>query len=106
MPVWVNSVISGLTLAVVTALAGYCKQSFAAQRREFEALKESQRNQLKASIVRSYDEARRQGFITAAELDTMHRRAESYWQLGGNSYIHAIMSHADTMEVRGELPRG
>ncbi len=106
MPAWVNSIISGLTLAVVTALAGYVHKGFAAQRREFEALKESQRNQLKASIVRSYDEARAQGFVTAAELDTMHRRAESYWQLGGNSYIKAIMSHADTMDVRGELPNG
>ena len=104
MPAWVNSIISGLTLAVVSALAGYCKRSFAAQRKEFDALKESQRNQLKASIVRSYDEARERGYVTAAELDTMHRRAESYWALGGNSYIHAVMQHADTMEVRGELP--
>ncbi len=106
MPAWVNSIISGLTLAVVSGLASYCKRSFAAQRKEFDALKESQRNQLKASIVRSYDEARERGYVTAAELDTMHRSAESYWALGGNSYIHAIMSHADTMEVRGELPRG
>ena len=106
MPAWMNSVISGLTLAVVTGLAAYVHKGFQRQHSEFDALKESQRNQLKASIVRSYDEARKQGYVTAAELDTMHRRAESYWQLGGNSYIHAIMSHADTMEVRGELPRG
>ena len=104
MPVWVNSIISGLTLAVVTALAGYCKQSFAAQRREFAALKESQRNQLKASIVRTYDEARERGYITACELDTLNRRAESYWQLGGNSYVKAIMAHANSMDVRGTLP--
>ncbi len=104
MPVWVNSIISGLTLAAITALAGYVHKGFERQRLEFDALKESQRNQLKASIVRSYDEARRQGFVTAAELDTMHRRAESYWQLGGNSYIETIMRHADSMEVRGELP--
>lgn len=106
MPAWMNSVISGLTLAVVTGLAAYVRKGFSQQRSEFDALKESQRNQLKASIVRTYDEARKQGYITAAELDTMHRRAESYWQLGGNSYIHAIMSHADTMDVRGELPNG
>lgn len=106
MPAWMNSVISGLTLAVVTGLAAYVRKGFTQQRSEFDALKESQRNQLKASIVRTYDEARKQGFITAAELDTMHRRAESYWQLGGNSYIHAIMQHADTMDVRGELPNG
>ena len=106
MPAWMNSVISGLTLAVVTGLAAYVHKGFQRQHAEFDALKESQRNQLKASIVRSYDEARRQGYVTAAELDTMHRRAESYWQLGGNSYIHAIMAHADTMDVRGELPRG
>ena len=106
MPAWMNSVISGLTLAVVTGLAAYVHKGFQRQHAEFDALKESQRNQLKASIVRSYDEARKQGYVTAAELDTMHRRAESYWQLGGNSYIHAIMQHADTMEVRGELPRG
>lgn len=106
MPPWINSVISGLTLAVVSALAAYVRKGFAQQRQEFDALKESQRNQLKASIVRSYDEARRQGYISAAELDTMHRRAESYWQLGGNSYIHTIMAHADSMDVRGELPNG
>ncbi len=104
MPAWVNSVISGATLAVLMAFAGYCKRAFSDQRSEFEALKESQRNQIKASIVRTYDEARKQGWISAAELDTMNRRAESYWQLGGNSYIKAVMAHANAMEVRGTLP--
>lgn len=104
MPAWVNSVISGATLAVLMAFAGYCKRAFSDQHREFEALKESQRNQIKASIVRTYDEARKQGWISAAELDTMNRRAESYWQLGGNSYIKAVMAHANAMEVRGTLP--
>lgn len=104
MPVWLNSVLSGATLAVLTALAAYMSRGFKAFRSEFDALKESQRNQLKASIVRSYDEARERGFITAAELDTLNRRAESYWKLDGNSYVKAIVTHANQMEVRGTLP--
>ena len=104
MPAWVSSVISSLTLAAIMALTHYCRGSFKASAKEFAALKESQRNQLKASIVRSYDEARERGYVTAAELDTMNRRAESYWQLGGNSYVKAIMAHANAMEVRGTLP--
>lgn len=104
MPVWVNSIISGATLALLTALATYMSRGFKAFREEFDVLKESQRNQLKASIVRSYDEARERGFITAAELDTLNRRAESYWKLDGNSYVKAMVAHANQMDVRGTLP--
>ena len=36
----------------------------------------------------------------------MNRRAESYYALGGNNYVHALMRHAnEDFEVRGEIPR-
>lgn len=104
---WIPSVISGLTLAIVTALARYVHTMLHEIRSEWAALRESQRNQLKASIVRSYEEAQRNGFITPMELETMNRRADSYFQLGGNNYVHALLDNANSrMAIRGEEPPG
>lgn len=104
MPAWMNTVIGGAVLAMLTGSAGYLGHELRTFRTDFEVLKESQRNQLKSAIVRIYDEARERGFITAAALDTLNRLAESYWKLGGNSYIKAVVAHANAMEVRGTLP--
>lgn len=102
---WLPSVISGITLAIVMALARYVHQVMHEMRSEWAALRESQRNQLKASIVRSYEEAQKQGFITPMELETMNRRADSYFALGGNNYIHALLENANhKLSIRGELP--
>lgn len=102
---WLPSVISGITLAIVTALARYVHLVMKEMRQEWAALRESQRNQLKASIVRSYEEAQKQGFITPMELETMNRRADSYFALGGNNYVHALIDNANhKLVIRGELP--
>ncbi len=99
------AVISAATLAV----AGFVARKVTAFLKEFQgqhdALMESQRNQLKASIVREYEECEGRGYITPMELDTLNRRADSYFRLGGNQYIHAVMRHAnEDLEVRGSIP--
>lgn len=99
-----STVISGMTLAAVTAFASYAVKQFRRLGDEYDALVSSQRNQLKASIVRSYEEAERQGYITMMELDTLNRRADSYARLHGNTYIEAVRAHANSMPTRGELP--
>ena len=100
------SVISGLSLAAITGLAGFMSRQMGEIRGEWAAMRTAQRNALKASIVQSYETAQRDGYISACELETMNRRAESYYALGGNNYIHAIMAHANSdLEVRGEIPR-
>lgn len=99
-----STVISGIVLAIVSWMA----KKFAVELKDLiaqcAALTSSQRNQLKASIVRSYEEAERQGYITAMELDTLNRRADSYAALHGNTYIETIRNHANNMTIKGSLP--
>lgn len=69
---------------------------------EFATLKDSQRNQLKASIVEKYEDVHERGYITPMSLDTVNRMADSYFALGGNHYIHALLKRMnEDMEVRG-----
>ena len=69
-------------------------------------LQEATKNDLKAHIVSLYQRCLDKGHITAMELDTLNRMADSYFKLGGNHYVHAIVRHAnEDMEVRGELPQ-
>ena len=100
-----STIISGITLAVVTAFASFVSKQFKRLNVEYGALVSSQRNQLKASIVRSYEEAVARGFITAMELETLNRRADSYAALHGDTYIETIRHHANTsIEIRGSIP--
>lgn len=70
--------------------------------KDLTVLKESQRNQLKAAIVAKYEEVTIRGWITPMSLDTVNKMADSYFALGGNHYIHALVSHMnEDMEVRG-----
>ena len=40
-----------------------------------------------------------------SEFDAINRQAESYWALGGNSYVKALVHHANNdMEIHGTLP--
>lgn len=105
------AIISGCTLLVVSGLAAFIKRqlkSYSEQLAEFRGehkiLLESQRNQLKASIVQTFEQAQDRGYITAMELETLNRRADSYFALGGNHYIHAVVKQANEMQIRGELP--
>ena len=96
-----TSVASSVMLAAITAIVGWMARKVRKMAVEHEALILSQRNQLKTSIVRSYEEAEERGFFTALELETLNRRADSYYELGGNNYIHALMSRANSMPIRG-----
>lgn len=69
-------------------------------------LQEATKNDLKAHIVALYQRCLDKGHITAMELDSLNRMADSYFALGGNHYVHAIVKHAnEDMEIRGELPQ-
>lgn len=78
------------------------KAEFETFKKEHAALLESQRNQLKADIVRIYEAAKERGHITYMELDTLNRLADSYFALGGNHYIHSVVKKANEMPVGGE----
>ena len=99
-----STVISGITLAAVTAFAAFASNQFKNINAEYTALVSSQRNQLKASIVRSYEEAVACGYITAMELETLNRRADSYAALHGDTYIETIRAHANTLDIHGSIP--
>ena len=102
----VQSVLSACILGVMGYYGKHIAESIHALKADLGTLKDSQRQQLKASIVRSFNEAESHGsVITATELETMHRRFESYKQLDGNSYIEALVRKADAeFHVAGELP--
>ncbi|WP_165247453.1 hypothetical protein [Adlercreutzia sp. ZJ141] len=99
------AVISAATLGVAGFLARKVTTFLKEFQEQHDALMESQRCQLKASIVREYEECEGRGYITPMELDTLNRRADSYFKLGGNHYIHAVVRHAnEDLEVRGCFP--
>ncbi len=100
-----SSALSSLAVAAIAWLARRMSAEMGGLKADFEAIKESQRNQLKASIVRSFNEACERGFIYATELETLNRRYDSYKELEGNSYVRAIVERANnSMEIRGEIP--
>lgn len=79
---------------MATKIAGIAK--------EFGVLKQSQQDQLKAAIVDKYETVQERGYITPMSLETVNRMADSYFALGGNHYIHALMNHMnDGMEIKG-----
>lgn len=80
------------------------KEEFQKYREEHAILMESQRNQLKSDIVKTYEQAKSRGDkMTYMELDTMNRSADSYFALGGNHYIHTIIAKANKMDLFGEV---
>lgn len=93
------AVISSITVAVLSVVANRIKQLSA----QWDVLREAQRNQLKAAIVDLYERTKERGYITPMELDTLNRMADSYFALGGNHYIHAVLKRAnDDLEINGE----
>ena len=93
------AIISGVSLVVVSWVA----RKLSVIARDFSTLKESQRNQLKAGIVDKYERAKYRGYVTPMELDSANRLADSYFALGGNHHVHAIMKHLnEDMEINGE----
>jgi len=95
----VPGVLSGLSLAVITWIAR--KLGMLAAR--FGAIEAAQKNQLKAQIVAAYERSMERGCITPMELETVNRMVDSYFALGGNNYIHALVKRLnDDIPVRGE----
>lgn len=81
---------------------GYTARQIHAFIKELQVLKESQKEQLKAAIVDKYEHVNERGYITPMSLDTVNRMADSYFALGGNHYIHALLNHMNNdMEVKG-----
>lgn len=116
-----STVIGGAVLAVVCWLASktvsqlsefraehealmQIRAEFESFRAEHEALLESQRNQLKGSIVARYEHAVETGnVITPLALDVTNRDYDSYKALGGNHYVHTLMRRMnEEMTVAGE----
>lgn len=93
------AIISAVTIALMSMITVRVRQLSD----QWGVLRESQRNQLKASIVALYERATERGHITPMELDTLNRMADSYFELGGNHYIHAVIKRAnDDIEIQGE----
>ena len=91
--------ISTASLAVISWVARGLRHL----QKDWCTLRDSQRNQLKASIVLSYEKACERGHITPMELDTINRMADSYFDLGGNHYVHAVIKRAnEDLEIKGE----
>lgn len=111
-----NQIVSWAVLGLLAALTGYIgrtvKHSMArasadinGMRSDIDKLKTSQRTQLKASIVRTCNEALERGWIYATELETLNRRSEEYADLGGNTYVDVIVGRVNReCAIRGEVP--
>lgn len=69
---------------------------------EHKLLMDNARNDNKSHIVAVYEKAKERGYITPMELETLNRLFDSYRNLGGNSYIEALMHDANNgMEIVG-----
>ena len=96
-------IVSGATLAIVTWMARAVMRELKAFREEHRLLVEAERNDLKAHIVAVHERATERGYITPMELESTNRMADSYFALGGNHYVHAVMSRLNgQMPVHGE----
>lgn len=72
-----------------------------------EALIDSQRTQIKNTLVHVYNTSKEKGYILATELEVANRLADCYYKLGGNSYIHILMKHLNAdaeIKIVGEIP--
>lgn len=88
--------------AVCLGIMGWMARKIAGIVKEFAVLKQAQQDQLKANIVEKYETVQERGYITPLSLDIVNRMADSYFKLGGNHYIHALVKHMnEDMEIRG-----
>lgn len=93
------AVVSAVTVAVLSVVAKRIK----VLSEQWDVLRDAQRNQLKAAVVDLFERTKERGYITPMELDTLNRMADSYFQLGGNHYIHAVVKRAnEELEITGE----
>lgn len=99
---YITSAVSGLISAATLALATYLVKQVHRIIKDIREIKVSQRNQLKSAIVHTYELTEERGYITPMELETMNRCADSYFELGGNNYVHSLVSRMNkTTPVKG-----
>lgn len=99
------SIICAATLGIVGFVGRKVLAFIKDFKEQHKILMESQRNQLKASVVGTYEGACEKGFISPMDLETVNREYDSYKALGGNHYVHALIRHMNEMEIRGqEIP--
>ena len=97
------AIVSTATLGVVGYVGKKVVSFLHDFKTEHSALIESQRNQLKASIVRTYQVSVGRGHITPLELDAVNREYDSYKALGGNHYVRTLVKRMNAeMRVEGE----
>lgn len=101
------AIISAVCLGIMGWLARKITSKLADVAKDFSVLKQAQQDQLKSAIVDKYEVVQERGYITPMSLDTVNRMADSYFALGGNHYIHALMDHMNhMMPVKGvPIPR-
>lgn len=92
------AIISAVCLGLMSWTAVKLKKML----NEFNVLKTSQRNQLKMAIVEKYEKANERGYITPMSLDIVNNSSVSYFELGGNSYVSALLKRMnEDMDVHG-----
>lgn len=97
------AIISTVTLGVVGFVSKKVMDFMRVFKTQHAALMESQRNQLKASIVATYERVVARGWITPMELESVNREFDSYKKLGGNHYIHSLVRRMnEEIPVKGE----
>lgn len=97
------AIISTVTLGVVGFVSKKVMDFLCEFKAQHAALMESQRSQLKASIVATYERVVARGWITPMELESVNREFDSYKKLGGNHYIHSLVRRMnEEIPVKGE----
>lgn len=97
------AIISTVTLGVVGFVSKKVMDFLREFKQQHATLMESQRNQLKTSIVSTYTECRTLNRIAPMELECVNRDFDSYKKLGGNHYVHSLVKRMnEEMDVVGE----
>ncbi|MCI9495960.1 MAG: hypothetical protein HFJ67_10045 [Adlercreutzia mucosicola] len=81
------AIISAALLGVVAKLAKELRGFMA----EHRMLLDNARNDNKSHLVATYQRVKERGYVEPIELESANRLYDSYRDLGGNSYIEAIM---------------
>jgi len=98
----IPSIIQSLTLAAITAVGGAVLKIYNKASKEFLLLKDAERQDIKAEIVKTYEAAKQRGYITPLELDVTCGRYEKYKALDGNTYIDTLMERLKDFPIDGE----
>lgn len=88
------AIISAAVLAVAAKTARVVKglaTDYRAFMEEHRKLLDNARNDNKSHIVAVYERGKERGYLTPMEHETVNRLFDSYRELGGNSYIEAVM---------------